>query len=90
MRGTREPSYRKWHSADLLQLHWHVCMHRCVCVCGSVYDARVAGGTRKCMRGVRMVEMMKRVFFRDALNKNNNIDEREQQKHERNTPSSCL
>lgn len=31
MRGPREPSHRNWHSADLSQLHWHVCKHACIC-----------------------------------------------------------
>lgn len=33
MRGTREPSYRNWHSADLSQLHWHVCVCTRAYVC---------------------------------------------------------
>lgn len=49
-------------------------------MCGCVYDAWVAGGWEKCVRGVKrprlMEEMMKRVFFRDALNKNNDDNKR--------------
>ena len=64
-------------------------------MCGCVYAALVAGGGEKCVRVAKrprlMAEMMKRVFFGDAVNKNheeevgNTTEERESK-----TPVSFL
>jgi len=45
-----------------------VCVRVCGRICGCVYNACVAGGREKCVRRQMLTEeMIRRVFFRDAL-----------------------